>query len=349
MIDMFDTRVMLAALEQMPSANTFLRDTFFRNTINFDTRKVDVDVVKGKRRVAVYVKPSAEGHVSDRAGYSTNTYEAPYIKEKRPTTAGDIFKRAAGDNIYSPRSPQDRANIQLNKDLSELDQMITRSEEIQCSQALFAGAVTVLDESGKTLETIDFGVAATHKLASNAGHTLWSGASLKKTALLKQLRDWRALIIKDSGIAPTDLVMGSSAVDAFLGILDPDDATAGNSLSSIRVDRGQIDPRLLPNGVTYWGYLKELGCDVWSYDEYYHNGSTDVAIVPVKQIWMGSRNARFDRLYGAIQEVDNFYAVPRFAKSWKTDDPSVRWVMLQSAPLMVPHQVDSFLTAAVLS
>ena len=131
-------------------------------------------------------------------------------------------------------------------------------------------------------------------------------------------------------------------------ILDPD--SNGSPVSNFRITRGQIDPQNLPNGVTYWGYITELGCDVWSYDEYYWNGSDNLPIVPAKKMWMGSRNARYDRNYGAIQgpwiRCSRFRASPR---AGSPPDPSVRWLMLQSAPLMAPHQVDAFLVAQVLA
>jgi hypothetical protein len=339
-IDMFDTRVMLQALEQIPPARTFLRDTFYRNTINFNTSKVDIDIIKGKRRVAAYVSPRDKGHVSDRNGYTTKTYEAPYIKEQKILTPEDCMKRAPSENIYSAGGPMAQAARLINMDLVEIDDMVTRREEIQAAEGMFNGYINT--RSG---ETISFGLDATHNLASGAGHTLW--ASIGKNDLLKELRLWRRLIIKDSGRAPTHLIMGTDAADAFIKALDPD--TAGSPLSSIRIDRGQIDPSLLPNGVTYWGYLKDVGVDVYSYDEWYHDGSDNVAMVPAKKIWMGSANARFDRLYGVIQSFDSFYSVPRFPRSWTEKNPESRIIEMQSAPILVPHEVDSYLVAAVLA
>jgi hypothetical protein len=338
-VDMYDSRTMLAAMEEMFPPRTFLRDTFFRNTRTFTSKTVDVDVKKGGRRVAIYVDPKDKGHVNDRKGYTTKSYEAPYIKEQKVITPYDLLSRSPGQSIYDPQGPQARAAKALADDLTELDEMVTRAEEIQACQGMFAGAITV-----RNGDTISFGLAAAHNLASNAGHTLW--ASIAKTALLAQLRGWRRLLVKDSGRSPTDIILGSDAADAFLKALDPD---SGGGLTNLRVERGQITPSLLPNGVTYLGYFPELGVDVWSYDEYYHNGSTDVAMVPEKKMWMGSRNARFDRLYGVIQDMEALYAVSRFPRSWLEKDPSARMVEVQSAPLLVPHEVDSFMVAAVIS
>jgi Phage major capsid protein E len=344
-IDLYDQRTLLQAMEQKPPVRTFLMDTFFKNTVQSYTEKVDIDIIKGKRRVACYVSPVKEGHVVKRDGYSTNTYTAPYIKEKIPAKAGLAFKRLAGETLYSGVSPMERINKIIADELSELDDMITRAEEIQAAQGLFTGHVIVKDENGIQKDDIDFQLDGTHNLTLS-GSNLWSATDFKKNALLAQFRTWRKLLIRDSGIAPTDIVLGTDTADKFIAVLDPDDETSG--ISSVRVDRGQINPQNLPGGVTYWGFFAELGCDIWSYDEYYLSGSSTVAMVPEKKVWMGSRNARFDKNYGVIQDLDSMVPVARFPKSWDEKDPSIRWLMLQSAPLMAPHQVDSFLVAQVL-
>lgn len=344
-IGLYDPRVMLQALEQIPPVRTFLLDTFFKNTINSLTANIDIDIRKEKRDVAVYVSPVEEGHVVKRRGYTTRSYTAPYIKEKMKTTAGDTLKRLQNEPVYSGQTPLQRAAKILADELSKLHDMITRAEEIQAAQGLFTGEVIINDESGNAKDVIALGLNATHNLTLS-GADLWSDASMKKNGLLKQLKGYRRLLIRDSGFQPTDIILGTDAADQLIAILDPD--SAGSPISNFRVDRGQINPQLLPGGVTYWGYITELGCDVWSYDEWYWDGSDNQPIVPTKKMWMGSRNARYDRNYGAIQDMESLVSVSRFPKTWVTDDPSARWLMLQSAPLMTPHQVDAFMVAQVL-
>jgi hypothetical protein len=347
-IDLYDPRVMLQALEQKPPVRTFLLDTFFKNTRMSTETKIDLDIWKGKRRVAVYVSPVEEGHIVKHDGkFATRSYEAPYIKEKIPTKAGDLLKRLRGEPVYGGSSPLQRAAKLFADEATELDEMVTRAEEIQAAQGLFTGHVIVNDENGHAKDDIDFGLSATHNLTAATVPSLWTADGFKKNAFLAQLRGYRKTLIKDSGFQPTDIILGSDAADQAMVILDPD--SNGSPVSNFRITRGQIDPQNLPNGVTYWGYITELGCDVWSYDEYYWSGSDNLPIVPAKKMWMGSRNARYDRNYGAIQDMDSLLAVPRFPKSWITPDPSVRWLMLQSAPLMAPHQVDAFLVAQVLA
>jgi hypothetical protein len=337
-IDMFSTRTMIAALRQMLPARTFLRDTFFRNVKTFTTPNVDIDIVKGKRRTAVYVSPIDEGHVSERLPWSTNTYQPPYIKEKRPIKPIDLLDRYPGDTIYADTTPTERLQRLIADNLSDLMDMITRAEEQQAASALFTGSLTFRDAN----DTLTFPIRATHQITGMTN--LWSSAA---GTPLTDVRTWRRLIIKDCGLTPDILVGGSAAVDAFLA--NPQIANSTGGISQVKIDRGEITPQNMAGGVTYWGFLPDISCDVYSYDEFYYDpvSQTDVALVPANKILLGCTGARMDRLYGVIQDLEALYAVDRFPKSWMENDPSIRWMMLQSAPLLVPHQVDSFLTATV--
>jgi len=64
---------------------------------------------------------------------------------------------------------------------------------------------------------------------------------------------------------------------------------------------------------------------------------------------MGSRQIEGYRAFGAIRdEAAGFQAVPYYVKSWLEEDPAVRFIMMQSAPLVVPYRVDASLCATVL-
>lgn len=338
-VSMFDTRVMLQALEMMPPVRTFLRDTFFRNVRTFDVAKVDVDIVKGKRKVAAYVHPNAQGKLVTREGFTTNTYEPPYIKEKMVTTAADILKRQPGENIYGSKSPTEKARIQLAKDLQYLNDRVTRAEEVQASQALFLGEVTVTNG-----DKIAFGMDTTHKVTLTSTD-LWTDTTNSKP--LDKLRTWKQMLVKDSGLAPDFLLMGASAYTAFMN--HPKTKDGSGAVSSIKVTLGQINPQDLPNGATYVGYLTELGLDIYTYDDIYlGTNDAETAFVPTDKILMGSTRARMDRLYGAILDLKSDFEGERFAKSWEEEDPSARFIMMQSAPLLCPHDVNSYMWAKVV-
>lgn len=338
---LFETRTMLAALEQMFPARTFLKDLFFKRTNPVTTENVDIDIYKGKRRTAAYVASIGQGNVVSRVGYQTFSYKLPYIKEKMALKPTDLLNRGYGETIYQAESPLQRAERQLAIDLSDLDDMITRAEELQAAQGLFAGQVQLLDGNW-----LVFPQSPTHQIDSL--EYLWSDTVNSKP--LNDLGTWRKLIMRDSGLAPDVLILGTDALNTFLAHPQISGNTA--ALSQVKVDRGQIDPKILENGVIYWGFISEIGCDIYSYDEWYVPSNAPantepLPMVPLNAVLMASTRARMDIVYGSIRDMEALQPFQRFPKSWVTEDPSVRWLMLQSAPLLVPTQVDAYLFAEV--
>lgn len=338
-IDMFKTRTMIELLEQMKPARTFLKNTFFGGTPRtFDTEYVDIDIIKGKRRMAPFVSPVVGGKTVERLGYKTDTYKPVLIAPDMVTTAEDAMRRAAGENIYGAASPSERMAEQLGRDLAELDSLITRREEWMCAQALFTGQIHMVGEGVD--EIVNFGLTHNEILA---GTDLWTDASSNPLAYLRSVR---RTIIQDSGVSPNIMIAGSDAIDAFLA-----NAAVQKAMDMRRVDMGQIVPSTLPNGVTYYGYIRDVALDIYGYDEWYlDDAGIEQPMVPVDKILVASTNARTDMLYGAIVEADTneTFALPRVPKSWTVPKPSARFVALKSRPLPVPVQIDAFYVAKVV-
>lgn len=352
LIDIFDTRTMLEAIEQMKRPGLFLRDLFFPRAAQSETETVDVDIVKGKRRMAPFVSPLAEGKLVERLGFTTSTLKPGYIKPKMVTTAADLLHRQPGQILYSGgQTIESRAAAQLGKDLAELMDMIDRREEWMAAQALNAGtvAMTIKGETGDKTVTVDFQMAATHKITL-AGTDVWSDQTNSNP--VEDLQTWARLVRQDSGMNPTDVVLGSDASAAFI-----DHPKVQKLMDMRRVDVGEINPRQLPNGVSYVGRLKapSLTVDVWTYDEWFVDDTTGTEgpAVPAKKVFMGSANAANHQLHAVIQDVEAIEggqaAVKRFPKSWIIKDPGARLLMVQSAPLMALNQPDAFVSAQVLA
>ena len=70
--------------------------------------------------------------------------------------------------------------------------------------------------------------------------------------------------------------------------------------------------------------------------------------MPAGYVMMGSSGARMTRHHAAIQDLRSLAVVEYFPKTWEQEDPSQEWLMLQSAPLTCPHQVDSTAYAKVI-
>lgn len=350
LIDIFDTRTMLEAVEQMLRPRRWLRDTFFPAAPPSDTESLDVDIIKGGRKLAPFCSPLAEGKVIPGVGFTTQTLKPGYIKPKRPTTAADLLHRSPGQILYAGgETIEQRAQKKLGEDLADLMDTIDRREEWMAASALDLGAITmkIKGETADQSVLVDFQMAATHKITLTATD-LWSDAASDPLAKLASVS---AIIRKDSGVSPNTLVLGSDAAAAFVG-----NAKVQKFLDLRAVDMGEIKPMELPDGVTYIGRLRYPGLfvDVYSYDEWFEHEDTGVLtpMVPVKKAWLGSNRSANRTQYAVIQDIEAIEggqaAVSRFPKSWVTKDPAVRWLMVQAAPLPTMKQPDAFASIQVL-
>ena len=351
-VNLFDTRTMMGMITEGEKATkSFFRDRYFKNRPTFNTTKIDFDVVGLKdRKLAPFVHPKAGGVAVDRQSFRAESYEAPAISLMRVTTAEDMLKRSPGETIYNGKTPQQRAAEILGRDLSDLDDMITRREEVMCREALLEGKVTVKGEGYD--EVIDFWPTADKPTTALA--TKWTADAADAVSIMADLRTIRRAMVKKAGFTPHEIICGTAVIDCLVSKLGKDKA-----LDMRRVDMGQIDPKMLPNGLTYWGYLKDSALDIYSYDDWFVNDEgNEVPMMPEDKILMASPNARTTLAYGIVPLVvdekgDNAVAFAEGARvpnSWvQRAAPAGRVVQLNSRPLPIVNQVYGFhvITGAV--
>jgi len=336
---LFDTRELIAVANQVPTAGTFLQDTFFGKEETSTSEYVDIEVRKGKRTLAPFVSPKVAGKVVKGSTQSVRSYKPAYIKEKWITEADEIIGKS--DTLFYAESKNIAEIVaeRVARETQEHKENIVRRIEWMAAQVLTTGKVEVKGEGVE--DVIDFGFDANQFVALT--DNTWDGASVDPIAMM---REWRRERVKAGGIAPNVAVFGSDAIDAF--IKNPN---VEKALDMRRMDRGMIDPQTLPQGVTYWGYIKEIATDIYSYDEWYVDPETseEKAMVDPKGVIYGSDKTQAKRVYGAIKDLKALTATKFFLKSWEVEDPSARYMLLQSAPLVVPVEVDAFMFAKVLA
>lgn len=62
-VNIYTPRYLAEVVRQAPPVHTFFRDTFFTNVKKSTTERVDIDLVKGDRRMAAFVHPRVGGKV----------------------------------------------------------------------------------------------------------------------------------------------------------------------------------------------------------------------------------------------------------------------------------------------
>lgn len=338
-IDIYSTRTMMQAINLMLPVHTFLRDTFFPVVETYVTEHVDVDFKKGKRKMAPFVAPRIGGVVMDRQGFKTETYKPPKIAPERVITVDDLVKRGMGENLYSTRTPEERARELLASDLVELDDYIIRREEWMCREVLINGKLVMAGEGFE--QVVDYGFTNKETLSAGA---LWTATDTSDP--LADLKRWRLDVIKKTGKSPEICVMASDVVDIFTN-----HPKVKEKLDLLRLNIGVLEPSVKNPALTFIGRLAELGLEIYSYDEWFlDDAGTEQPMIPEGYVILAPRGGN-KRIYGAITQVENGQFVTiegtRIPKSWVDEDNEVRKLRLASRPLPVPEDIDSWYVAVV--
>lgn len=339
-VNLFEPRTMLQFVKRMPKTTTFLRDKFFAHREYSPTAKVDVDIKIGGLKVAPYVSEKIGGKVVENSGYRTETFAPPLVAPLKVTTAADLQKRSMGENLYSSQTPQDRAARKLMDDLEDLEQMVTRREELMCAQAIFDGEIEVKGDG------IDYLITFGHKNRETlSGANLWSAGTSTKLADLKR---WRKKV-QETGFVNTDhVIMAGDVADELLK-----DEEILKLLNIRNVNIGQIAINELPSGATYIGYLSEVGY-LYSYNAYYYNEDKKKSepLVPAGSLALLSSETDFSMAYAAITIIKDqdftTYETERVPDSWVEKNPDRKMLQLSSKPLPIPKEINGWFVAKVL-
>ena len=180
-VSIYDPRTMGRVVTKLPPVHTFFRSTFFRNEETFVTEKVDVDFVKGSRKVAPYVHPVIGGKTVPNEGYETKSYKPPLVAPDTITTVDNLLNRQPGESIVSGRTPAERAVLKMSSDFKKLRDMIARREELMCTQSIIGGRIPIIGEGLN--EVIDFGFTNKEKITETTKK--WSNPKSDKLADLE--------------------------------------------------------------------------------------------------------------------------------------------------------------------
>ena len=271
-IDITDAKELTLAVNNNLEPSRFLA-SFFK-TLTHNTKDVMIDFVEGSQKLAPYIRDGQESTITNRDGYATRSVHCYDISLKRRTTAFDCLKRLPGEApvVASAKSPEERAAELAGRDMAELQGRIRRSEEKLISDAMFTGKVSIKDAAGKEIDSVDLGLAASHKLSK-----AWTPANYK--GITSDIEEAATKVAEDSGLTATDVILGSTAADTafkndfFMKQLDTKNLAGVAATVNLRVNRGA---RLV-------GMVG--GLRIWRYDEIYKDASnTTQKIIPASGV-----------------------------------------------------------------
>lgn len=347
-VSIYETRTMLAALSFMPPMPTLLWDMFVKPNAEYShTDLVEVDYQRGSTRMAPFVDSEVGGIVMDRSGFQSAMFRFPCIAPERVIKVSDLQNRQMGENVYTPKTAEDREQALIAKDLMELRTAIAIRKNWMVAQLLFNTpgklSLDVMGDKGliRNALKVDFGFRNEVVIAIP-----WSNAAADPLADIEAITD----SARDSGgTNPNIIIMGAGAARAY----------RQNPNTQKQLDIRNIQAGLLQ--AAYAGdYLKYMGTSPNGLEMYSYTGTYvdddgksklmvpdgKVAVLP-KELIRSFFGPVLQLEPGDIRHTEYLDAqeVPLYLPDYKKNTTGLR---LTSKPMIAPENIDNWAVADAL-
>lgn len=344
-LDINQTYTLLQAINQTYPPQTLFRDTFFPNIVTFPTESVLIDYKKGTRKMAPFVVRGGGKNVA-RSGFNTKEYKPPMMAPTRPVTVEDITKRSLGENVFSTRTPEQRAQELRAADIAEMQDMCVRRIEWMCAQAMLNGAFTAKGyaDDGKTAieDTITYPEWA--QKVTLTGEDLWTADIAD---IYGNLEDASKIVSRNSGRVPG---IGIGSYDTCKKILN-----SKSVLDKLMIpDRNNmalmsIQPRIITPGVTRIGLIQALNLEIYAYDGIYEDEDGNIQQYIPDGMFVIGNQGRGSQLFGAVTQMDNdgvtrTYEGSYVPKVWNEIGHDATMIRIASKAVPKPETTDDWYT-----
>lgn len=348
-INIYDTMTLVQLVPNLMTSQNFLLDKFFPNVVESDTEFVAIDVDVGRRRMAPFCSPLVAGKLVESRRYETSLYKPPYIKDKRVPDLRKPIRRQIGEQIGGNIPATDRAALNMMFEMTDQIDILFRRQEWMAAQAMMTGTITVIGD-GIPTEVIDFqrDPALTIALSGADKWPLAVAIGETNNQPTQDIERWQTRILQKSGAVATDLIFTNASWAAFrLDTTIKDNAITWPAMSPFgnKVDAGAR----VELGAVYKGRWGQF--DLWLYNDWYIDPVDDEEkpMLVDGTVLMSGPNLMGTRAYGAILDpAFNYGALAYAPKTWLNEDPAQRFLMMQSAPLVIPSRVNAALCATVV-
>jgi hypothetical protein len=337
----YDLATLLEVLRVQRTLPSFWLN-FFPNQINFETKYIDFDKVSTDyRRLSPFVAPNVQGRVITMEGYETLRFAPAYTKPKFVIDPGMVMTRQAGESFYTGSlSLAQRKDAIVGELTQRIKDRLTNTNEWLAARAVIDGQVTI-ESPDYPAVTVNFRRDASLD-AVLAGAAKWDQTTAKPLDDLKALRlnAWQR-----TGVRINRVIFGTEAWNLLATRLGFDAPATGNLLDTrFRGSETDVTRMLLGfDGAEFGGYLQgrngQAQIEAWIYNAKYldSNNVEQDMMSPYDVVGVGD-GMQGVRCFGAIQDFDSLQAIDVFMKNYREQDPSVEYLLAQSAPLMVPKQ-----------
>lgn len=342
--DIYSFPQLFRVVEAFPKPSTYLLDQFFSEGEPLEKDEIEIQTKKGHKPIAPYVNELLPGKVVLRTGFTATQYKPALLKPMRDITAIDLKVRQAGENLYNPDSPDVRAQKLVTKDLVELNDTLHQRKLEMGSSLMFTGKVIQIGEGVN--QELDYDLENIYTLS---GTDLFSNDNADVLEILGEIkRD----VMEKSGLTPRKILTTQQVGRRIMRHPKVIEIAKINNNTAISV--GNLNQEMLPDGVTYHGYLQDVDLHVYSLIASYTNEEgVKVDVIPAGKLAMLPDGKPFEFTYAAnLIMGDNgafqYVKAKVTPQSWTTKEPAARFLQLLSRPFPIPADVNGWAVAKVL-
>lgn len=352
-IDIRDPQTLISMINDLKKAPRFLLDTYFPcnpDTDIFHSDKVLIDYDTQSFGIAPFIKAGSVN--SNRDTYYTDEFSPARIAESRFMTVDDLKKRGFSEAVFSGLAPDQRAAAIVARDMRDLIDRITRTQELMAANCLQDDEYTCVyvDKDGKIIENGEVSISF-HETDNNPSKYVpgkpWDASDGNILGDLKNM----SRILTRHGCTAADIIAGSDASE-----LIQRNAEIQKLFDNRRFEMGSIDPKLQESGAIVIGFLNVDGVllRVLQYMREYQKADKVMTpfISPGKCIMTAPGAGK--TLYASITQMDTpdtyeytTHAERFVPKITVNQDDDIRKLMMSSRPLLVPKKAACWVSADV--
>lgn len=335
------TKMLVDVYKERTAPTSFLRSFF---TVKEEvTKELSIEVQRGTEKIAVDVERGTEGNRNKFSRSTEKIFVPPYYREYFDATELSLYDRLFGsteidDGIFTAFLEQVAEKLRLLQD------KIERAYEVQCSQVLETGIVTL--NAGIN---IDFKRKAA-SLVDNSGSP-WTTGTNSPYDDLEEGGNFLRQTGKISG-GVINAIMGSSAFSAFLNnTIVKDRADVRNFfLDMVRGPQRNSVGAALHGEVSAGSY----NFRIWTYPEFYDNSSgVSTPYINAKKVILLPEAPRFVLGFAAVPQlatVNGGVKKGAYIVGDYIDERNHKHIFdIRSAGVAIPVAVDQIYTMQVVA
>jgi hypothetical protein len=261
-----------------------------------DSEKVEIDVRRSEPRIALPIPHiSAGARKFESTKYVNKSYEPPVYDMETSLSAYSGLKRRPGQDPFQDVGFLQAIIKESFSNFRELEDLIRRAVELQVSQVLQTGAISLTDDAGAVLFSCDFTPKTSHM---HTVSTTWATDGTTGNPL-GDLAALAAIVRQDGKKNPNKLIFGTSAMQRFLANTD-----VKAQLDNRNMERGMIAPVSAGGGATRFGrvWVGDYDFELWTYNETYLDPQSGLHVpyIATDNVIMLSSDSRIDLTFGSL-------------------------------------------------